>query len=200
VADLIGASPREIVFTSGATESDNLALKGVAWANRYRGDHIVTAVTEHRAVLDTARRLQREGFRVTYLPVDRHGQVSAAQVEEALTDRTILVSVMAANNEIGTLQPIGEIGKLCKKRGVLFHTDAVQAVGKVPVNVEEMGIDLLSLSGHKIYGPKGVGALYVRRKDPRVRLDPIIDGGGHERGMRSGTLAVPLIVGLGKAC
>jgi cysteine desulfurase len=200
IGALIGASAKEMVFTSGATESNNLAIKGVAAMYRKKGDHIITTVTEHKAVLDPCKRLERDGFKVTFLPVDKYGQVSAEQVAAALTDKTILVSIMSANNEIGTLQPITEIGKLCKQRGVLFHTDAVQAVGKVPVDVNSMGIDLLSLSGHKIYGPKGVGALYVRRKDPRVRLDPIIDGGGHERGMRSGTLAVPLIVGLGLAC
>jgi len=200
IGNLIGSGAKEIVFTSGATESNNLAIKGVASMYRKKGNHIVTVVTEHKAVLDPCKRLERDGFQVTFLPVDKYGRVSAEQVAAALTDKTILVSVMAASNEIGTLQPIGEIGRLCKQRGVLFHTDAVQAVGKVPVNVEEMGIDLLSLSGHKIYGPKGIGALYVRRKDPRVRLDAIIDGGGHERGMRSGTLPVPLIVGLGTAC
>ena len=165
-----------------------------------KGNHIITAVTEHKAILDTCKRLEKEGFQVTYLPVDRYGQVSAEQVRSAITDKTILVSIMAANNEIGSLQPIKAIGKVCKEKGILFHTDAVQAVGKVPINVEEMGIDLLSLSGHKMYAPKGIGALYVRKKDPRVRLEPVIDGGGHERGMRSGTLPVPLIVGLGKAC
>jgi len=200
VAELIGASPKEIVFTSGATESDNLALKGVAAMYRRKGNHLITAVTEHHAVLDPARRLEREGFRVTFLPVDRHGRVSVGQVTEALTDQTILVSIMAANNEIGTLQPVAEISKLCKDHGVLFHSDAVQAVGKVPVDVEAQGVDLLSLSGHKLYGPKGIGALYVRRREPHVRLEPLFDGGGHERGMRSGTLPVPLIVGLGKAC
>jgi cysteine desulfurase len=200
IADLIGASAKEMVFTSGATESNNLALKGVAAMYRKKGDHIITAVTEHKAVLDPCKRLERDGFKVTFLPVDKFGQVSAEQVAAALTDKTILVSIMAANNEIGTVNPVGQIGKLCKQKGILFHTDAVQAVGKIPVDVEQMGIDLLSLSGHKIYGPKGIGALYVRRKDPRVRLDPIIDGGGHERGMRSGTLPVPLIVGLGMAC
>jgi cysteine desulfurase len=200
VAELIGASPREIVFTSGATESDNLALKGVLHANRTRGDHLITALTEHHAVLDTARRLERDGFRVTFLPVDGDGLVTPEQVEEAITDRTVLVSLMAANNEIGTLHPIEQIGAVCKRRGVLFHTDAVQAVGKVPVDVERMGIDLLSLSAHKMYGPKGVGALYVRKQSPRVRLEPQIDGGGHERGLRSGTLNVPGIVGLGVAC
>src|SRR5262249_15581327 len=200
VAALIGASGKEIIFTSGATESNNLAIKGVAAMYRKKGNHLITVVTEHKAVIDPCKRLERDGFQVTFLPVDRHGQVSAEQVAQALTDKTILVSVMAANNEIGTLQPIRDIGKLCKQKGVLFHTDAVQAVGKVPVDVEDMGIDLLSLTAHKIYGPKGIGALYVRRRDPRVRLDPIIDGGGHERGMRSGTLPVPLIVGLGAAC
>ncbi|HXG11033.1 MAG TPA: IscS subfamily cysteine desulfurase [Gemmataceae bacterium] len=200
VAGLIGATAREIVFTSGATESDNLALKGVAAMYRSKGDHLVTVATEHKAVLDTCKRLERDGFRVTYLPVDRDGLVAPEQVAEAITDRTILVSVMAANNEIGVLQPIAAIGRICKERGVLFHSDAVQAVGKVPIDVEEMGLDLLSLSAHKMYGPKGVGALYVRRAGPRVRLEPILDGGGHERGMRSGTLPVPLIVGLGKAC
>jgi cysteine desulfurase len=200
VAALIGADAKEIIFTSGATESDNLALKGVARMYRKNGNHIVTAVTEHKAVIDPCKRLERDGFAVTFLPVDRYGLVSAEQVAAALTDKTILVSIMAANNEIGTLQPVAAIGKVCKQRGVLFHTDAVQAVGKVPVDVDQMGIDLLSLTAHKLYGPKGIGALYVRRNDPRVRLEPIIDGGGHERGMRSGTLAVPLIVGFGKAC
>jgi cysteine desulfurase len=200
VAALIGASAREIVFTSGATESNNLALKGAAAMYRRKGNHIVTCVTEHRAVLDPCRRLEGEGFRVTFLPVDVYGRVTADQVAAALTDQTILVSVMAANNEIGTLQPVRDIGRLCKERGVLFHTDAVQAVGKVPVDVEEIGADLLSLSAHKIYGPKGVGALYVRRRDPAVRIEPLFDGGGHERRMRSGTLPVPLIVGLGSAC
>jgi cysteine desulfurase len=200
VAGLIGASAREIVFTSGATESNNLALKGAAAMLRPRGDHLITVQTEHKAVLDPCRRLEREGFRVTFLPVDRHGQVSAEQVTEAIGERTILVSVMAANNEIGTLQPIREIGRLCKERGVLFHTDAAQAAGKLPLDVEELGIDLCSLSAHKMYGPKGVGALYVRRRAPHVRLEPLLDGGGHERGMRSGTLPVPLVVGFGTAC
>jgi cysteine desulfurase len=199
IATLIGAGAKEIIFTSGATESDNLALKGVAQMYKKKGNHIITQVTEHKAVLDTCKRLEKEGFQVTYLPVDRYGQVSGDQVREAITPKTILVTIMAANNEIGTLQPIKAIGKVCKEKGILFHTDAVQAVGKVPVNVEEMGIDLLSLSGHKMYAPKGIGALYVRKKDPRVRLEPQIDGGGHERGMRSGTLPVPSIVGLGVA-
>jgi cysteine desulfurase len=200
VAALIGAGPREIIFTSGATESDNLAIKGVAGMYRGRGDHVVTAATEHKAVLDPCRRLEREGFRVTVLPVDRFGRVTAEQVAEALTEKTILVSVMAANNEVGTLQPVREIGRLCKERGVLFHTDAVQAAGKVPLDVDDVGADLLSLSAHKMYGPKGVGALYVRSASPRVRLAPLFDGGGHERGMRSGTLPVPLVVGFGRAC
>lgn len=200
VATLIGASPREIVFTSGATEGDNLAIKGVAAAYRARGNHLVTVQTEHHAVLDPCRRLQREGFEVTFLPTDRHGRVTDDEVEQALTDRTILVSVMAANNEVGTLQPIAAIGAMCKRRGVLFHSDAAQAAGKVPLDVEAMGIDLLSLSGHKMYGPKGVGALYVRRRQPTVRIEPLFDGGGHERGLRSGTLNVPGIVGLGQAC
>jgi cysteine desulfurase len=200
VAALIGAAAREIVFTSGATESDNLALKGVAAMYRRQGNHLVTVRTEHKAVLDPCKRLEREGFAVTFLPVDRDGRVSAVQVADALTERTILVSVMAANNEIGTLQPIAAVGRLCKERGVLFHTDAAQAAGKIPLDVEALGVDLLSLSAHKMYGPKGVGALYVRRQGPHVRLEPLFDGGGHERGMRSGTLPVPLVVGFGKAC
>ena len=200
IADLINASGKEIIFTSGATESNNLAIKGVAAMYKKKGNHIITQATEHKAVLDTVKRLERDGCQVTVLPVDKFGRVSPEQVREAITEKTILVSIMFANNEIGTLQPIGAIGKLCKEIGVLFHTDAVQAVGKVPVDVEAMGIDLLSLTAHKLYGPKGSGALYVRKKDPRVRLEPQIDGGGHERGMRSGTLAVPGIVGLGTAC
>jgi cysteine desulfurase len=200
IANLIGAGAKEMIFTSGATESDNLALKGVAQMYKKKGNHVITQVTEHKAILDTCKRLEKEGFQVTYLSVDRYGQVSADQVRAAMTDKTILVTIMAANNEIGTLQPIKSIGKLCKEKGILFHTDAVQAVGHVPIDVNEMGIDLLSLTAHKIHGPKGIGALYVRKKDPRVRLEPQIDGGGHERGMRSGTLAVPMIVGFGKAC
>jgi cysteine desulfurase len=200
VADLIGAEARAVVFTSGATESNNLALKGVAAAYRKKGDHLISVATEHNAVLDPLRRLERDGFRLTILPVDRFGRVTAEQVEAAITERTVLVSVMAANNEIGTLQPVREIGRVCKQRGVLFHTDAAQAAGKIPLDVEEMGIDLLSLSAHKMYGPKGVGALYVRRREPHVRLEPQMDGGGHERGLRSGTLPVPLIVGFGAAC
>jgi len=200
VAVLIGANPKEIIFTSGATESDNLAIKGVAAMYRQKGEHIIAVATEHRAVLDSCRRLEREGFGVTFLPVDKYGRISAEQVADAIQDKTILVSVMAANNEIGTLQPIKEIGKVCKERGVFFHSDAVQAVGKVPVDVEDLGVDLLSLTAHKIYGPKGVGALYVRSRNPRVRPEPLLDGGGHERGLRSGTLPVPLVVGFGRSC
>jgi cysteine desulfurase len=200
VATLVGAHPREIVFTSGATESNNLALKGAAAMYRARGRHVITAATEHHAVLDPLRRLEQDGFRVTVLPVDACGQVSAEQVAGAITDQTILVSVMAANNEVGTLHPVAEIGRLCKERGVLLHTDAAQAAGKVPLDVEAMGIDLMSLSAHKMYGPKGVGALFVRRREPRVRVEPLFDGGGHERGLRSGTLPVPLVVGFGRAC
>jgi cysteine desulfurase len=200
VAKLIGASGKEIIFTSGATESDNLAIKGVASMYRKKGDHIITQITEHKAVIDPCKRLEREGFKVTYLGVDKYGRVDPQHIADAMTDKTILVSIMTANNEIGTVQPIAAIGKLCKSKGVLFHTDAVQGVGKIPMDVQAMGIDLLSLSGHKMYGPKGIGALYVRKKDPRVRLDAIIDGGGHERGMRSGTLPVQQIVGLGVAC
>jgi len=200
IADLIGASAKEIVFTSGATESNNLALKGVAGMYRRQGNHIITARTEHRAVLDPCRRLEREGFQVTYLPVDSFGRVNVEQVADAITAQTILVSIMSANNEIGTLQPVAQIGKLCKERGVLFHTDAVQAIGKVRFSVEETQADLVSLTAHKLYGPKGIGALHVRRREPHVRLEPLMDGGGHERGMRSGTLPVPLIVGFGRAC
>jgi cysteine desulfurase len=200
IAALIGANAKEIIFTSGATESNNIALKGAAAMYKKKGNHIITQATEHKAVLDPCKRLERDGFQITILPVDRYGRVSGDQVREAMTDKTILVSIMASNNEIGTLQPVKDIGKLCKEKGVLFHTDAVQSVGKVPIDVEAMGIDLLSMTGHKLYGPKGCGALYVRKKDPRVRLEPIIDGGGHERGMRSGTLPVPLIVGVGEAC
>jgi cysteine desulfurase len=201
VAALIGARPTEIVFTSGATESDNLAVAGVVDFHRDRGDHVITVVTEHRAVLDTCRALERRGTaRVTYVPVDRHGVVDPDRVRDAITDRTVLLSVMAANNEIGTLHPIEAIGRIAKERGILFHCDAAQAVGKIPVNVDAWGVDLLSLSAHKVYGPKGVGALYVRGRNPRVRLSPLSHGGGQERGMRSGTLNVPGIVGLGAAC
>jgi len=200
IATLIHADPKEVIFTSGATESDNLALKGVMEMYREKGNHIVTSVTEHRAILDTAKRLEKQGMQVTYLPVDKDGLVNPDEISKAITDKTILLSIMMANNEIGTVNPIAEIGQIAKSRGVLFHCDATQGVGKIPVDVEAMGIDLMSFSAHKIYGPKGVGALYVRRKNPRVRLAPIMDGGGHERGMRSGTLPVPLIVGFGKAC
>jgi cysteine desulfurase len=200
IAALIGASSKEIIFTSGATESNNLAIKGVAGMYRKKGNHIITCVTEHKAVLDPCKRLERDGFQITYLPVDSTGLVDPAELQAAITDKTILVSLMMANNEIGTIHQTTEFGAICKNKGVLFHTDAVQAVGKIPVDVEKMGIDILSLTAHKLYGPKGIGALYVRRKDPRVRLEAILDGGGHERGMRSGTLAVPGIVGLGKAC
>jgi cysteine desulfurase len=200
IASLIGATAKEIVFTSGATESNNLALKGVAEMYAEKGNHIITAATEHKAILDTCKRLEKHGVRVTYLPVQTNGLVDMEQLQAAITDKTILISLMYANNEIGVLQPIAEIGKLAKSKGVLLHTDATQAVGKVPVNVIKDNIDLLSLSGHKMYGPKGVGALYVRRKGPRVQLTAQMDGGGHERGMRSGTLNVPGIVGLGEAC
>lgn len=199
IAHLIGAHEKEIIFTSGATESDNLALTGVAEMYREKGNHIITTPIEHKAILDTCHFLEKKGFEVTYLPVDKYGQVSAEVVRQAITPKTILVSIMAANNEIGTVNPLAEIGKVCKEKGVLFHTDAVQALGKVPVNVDAMGIDILSLTAHKIYGPKGIGALYVRRKNPRVRLSALIHGGGHERGMRSGTLNVTGIVGFGKA-
>ena len=201
IAQLIGADkPKEIVFTSGATESDNLALKGVANFYRKKGNHIITSQIEHKAVLDTCKRLEKEGFEITYLPVDSDGLVTAESVERAMTDRTILVSVMLANNEIGTIQPIREIGAITKKRGVLLHTDAVQGIGKTPFNVKDFNVDLASLTAHKIYGPKGIGALYVRRSRPRVRITAEVDGGGHEFGMRSGTLNVPSIVGFGKAC
>ena len=200
IAKLIGATAKEIIFTSGATESNNLAIKGIAEMYRERGNHIITQVTEHKAVLDTCKRLEKYGYRVTYLPVRADGIIDIEDLKRAMDEKTILVSIMAANNEIGVLQPIREIGKICHEKGVLFHTDAVQAVGKVPVNVLADNIDVLSLSAHKIYGPKGVGALYVRRRNPRVQIAAQIDGGGHERGMRSGTLNVPGIVGLGKAC
>jgi len=200
IADLIGATPKEIVFTSGATESNNLALKGVAEMYAEKGNHIITAATEHKAVLDTCKRLEKHGIRVTYLPVQSNGLIDLEMLKEAITDKTILVSIMYANNEIGVLQNMAEIGKLAKSKGVLVHSDATQAVGKVAVNVIKDNIDLMSMSGHKIYGPKGVGALYVRRKSPRVQITAQMEGGGHERGMRSGTLNVPGIVGLGEAC
>jgi cysteine desulfurase len=200
IADLIGASPREIIFTSGATESDNLAIKGVAEMYAEKGNHIITAATEHKAVLDTCKKLEKLGYRVTYLPVKGDGLVDLDMLREAITDKTILVTIMYANNEIGVIQPVAEIGKICREKGVLFHTDGVQAIGKVPVDVNKDNIDLMSITAHKLYGPKGVGALYVRRKAPRVQLTAQMDGGGHERGMRSGTLNVPGIVGLGEAC
>ena len=200
IAKLIGATTKEIIFTSGATESDNLAIKGVAEMYKEKGNHIITAVTEHKAVLDTCKRLEKNGYRVTYLPVQKDGLVDLDELKRAIDDKTILVTIMAANNEIGVVQPLAEIGKICRERGVLFHSDGVQAIGKIPVDVNKQNIDLLSITGHKLYGPKGVGALYVRRKNPRVQISAIIDGGGHERGMRSGTLNVPGIVGLGKAC
>ena len=201
IARLIHADPKELVFTSGATESDNLALRGVVEMYREKGDHMITNSTEHRAVLDTAKALEsKRGVKVTYLHVDKSGLVSPDDVRNAITDKTILISIMLANNEIGSINPIREIGKIAKEKGILFHCDATQGVGKIPVDVQEMGIDLMSFTAHKMYGPKGVGALYVRKKAPRVRIAPMIDGGGHERGMRSGTLPVPLVVGFGKAC
>ncbi len=199
VAKTIHADAKEIIFTSGATESDNLALFGAAAAGRARGTEIVIGATEHPAVLDVARELEARGGSVIRLPVDAHGRVDPDDLRRSLTDRTLLVSLMTANNEVGTLHPVAELGAICKERGVLFHTDAAQAVGRIPIDVQAMGIDLLSISGHKIYGPKGVGALYVRRKDPRVILEPMQHGGGHERGLRPGTLNVPAIVGLGVA-
>lgn len=200
VAQLINATPKEIVITSGATESDNLAIKGVAAMYREKGNHIITQVTEHKAVLDTCKRLEKEGYEVTYLPVEKDGRINLDDLRRAITPKTILISIMYANNEIGVIQPVAEIGRIAKEKGIFFHVDGVQAIGKIPVDVQKDGIDLLSISAHKLYGPKGVGALYVRRKNPRVQLTAIIDGGGHERGMRSGTLNVPGIVGLGKAC
>ncbi len=199
IARLINATPKEIVFTSGATESDNLAIKGAAEMYREKGNHIITQVTEHKAVLDTCKRLEKYGYEVTYLPVQKDGRVDLEELRRAITPKTILISIMYANNEIGVIQPIAEIGKIAKEKGVLFHVDGVQAVGKVPVDVMKDNIDMLSISAHKMYGPKGVGALYVRRRNPRVQLSAVIDGGGHERGMRSGTLNVPGIVGFGKA-
>lgn len=198
VADLIGADEKEVIFTSGATESNNLALKGVAEFYKDKKSHIITVVTEHKCVLDSCRHLEQEGFDVTYLPVNEKGIIDLNQLETAITDKTVIISVMAVNNEIGVIQPLAEIGAICRKHGVFFHTDAAQAFGKIPLDVEAMNIDLMSISGHKIYGPKGIGALYVRRR-PRVRIKPLITGGGQERGMRSGTLPTPLVVGLGEA-
>src|SRR5215468_4613079 len=200
IAALIGArDPKELVFTSGGTEAINLALKGVAEMYKEKGTHIVATVIEQRASMDTFKRLERQGFSVTYVPVQPDGLIDVEEIRRAITDKTILISVMFANNEIGTIQDIPAIGRIAKEKGIIFHTDATQAVGKIPVDVETMGIDLLSCTAHLLYGPKGVGALYVRRKGPRVRIAPMMDGGGHERGMRSGTLPVPLIVGFGKA-
>lgn len=201
VAKLINTSAKEIIFTSGATESNNLAIKGVAKFYNKDGkkNHIITAVTEHKCVLDSCRHLEQEGYEVTYLPVQQNGLIDLAELEAAITDRTVIISIMAVNNEIGVIQPLKEIGAIARKHNVFFHTDAAQAFGKIPLDVEELNIDLMSISGHKIYAPKGIGALYVRRKNPRVRLDAIINGGGQERGMRSGTLPTPLVVGLGEA-
>ncbi len=201
IAALIGAKSKEIIFTSGATESDNLAIKGVVEFYKDKGNHIISCVTEHKAVLDSCRALERAGrATVTYLPVDKYGMVDPDAVRRAITDKTVLITIMWANNEIGTIHPIAEIGRIAKEKGIIFHCDAVQAIGKVPVDFEKAGVDLASITAHKIYGPKGIGAIYVRSKGPRVRLTPQMDGGGHERGMRSGTLNVPGIVGLGAAC
>jgi len=200
VARLINASAKEIIFTSGATEANNLAIKGVADAYREKGNHIITQATEHKAVLDTCKRLENAGFNVTYLPVSRDGRIRLDELTRVITPKTILISIMYANNEIGVVQPIAEIGRIAKDKKILFHVDAVQAIGKIPVDVQAAGIDLLAITAHKLYGPKGAGALYVRRRDPRVQFAAQLDGGGHERGMRSGTLNVPGIVGLGKAC
>lgn len=201
VASLIHAKPEEIIFTSGATESDNLALKGIAWAYRDKGSHIITTPTEHKAVLDTCKALEKQGFEITYVPVDSTGLVDPDAIRHAITPQTILISVMQVNSEIGTIAPLAEIGAIAREHGVLFHSDAVQGVGKIACQVDELQVDLMSISAHKIYGPKGIGALYVRKTRPqRIRLQPLIDGGGHERGLRSGTLNVPGIVGFGQAC
>jgi cysteine desulfurase len=199
IAHIINANPKEIIFTSGATESNNLAIKGVARFYKDKKNHIITCVTEHKCVLDTCRHLEQEGFEVTYLPVQQNGLIDLDKLKETITAKTALVSIMTVNNEIGVIQPVKEIGKMCRERGVFFHTDCAQAVGKIPLDVEAMNVDLMSISGHKIYGPMGIGALYVRRK-PRVRLVPLLNGGGQERGMRSGTLPLPLCVGIGAAC
>jgi cysteine desulfurase len=201
IAGLIHAQSKEIIFTSGATEADNMAIKGVIEFYKEKGNHIITCVTEHKAILDSCRALERSGkATITYLPVDKYGMVDPETVRKAITDKTVLITLMYANNEVGTIHPIAEIGKIAKEKGIVFHSDATQAVGKIPVDVEKDGIDLMSMSGHKIYGPKGIGAIYVRSKGPRVRLTPQMDGGGHERGMRSGTLNVTGIIGLGQAC
>ena len=200
IAQLINASPDEIVLTSGTTESDNMALKGIVENYRDRGNHIITQVTEHKAVLDSAKYLQSQGCKVTYLPVDRTGRISINDLKKAITDETILISIMFANNEVGTIQPIKEIGEIAKEQNIVFHCDAAQATGKVKIDVKELGVDILGFSAHKMYGPKGIGALYVRRRSPQVRLAALIHGGGHERGMRSGTLNVPLIAGFGECC
>jgi cysteine desulfurase len=199
VAHIIGANEKEIIFTSGATESNNLAIKGAARFYRDKKRHIITCVTEHKCVLDSCRHLELEGFQVTYLPVQKNGLIDLDQLRGVITGDTVVVSIMAVNNEIGVIQPLADIGRICREKKVFFHTDAAQAVGKIPLDVEAMQIDLMSISGHKIYGPKGIGALYVRRR-PRVRLEAMISGGGQERGMRSGTLPTPLCVGLGEAC
>ncbi len=200
VANLIGAFPEDIIFTSGATESDNMAIKGVAYSYSHKGNHIVTCKTEHKAVLDTCKALEKDGFEVTYLPVDKYGMVDPDDVSQAIKNDTILITIMYINSEIGTKHPVPEIGRIAQERGILFHCDAVQAVGKIPCSVDELCLDMMSISGHKIYGPKGVGALYIRKRRPRIRLKPLIDGGGHEKNLRSGTLNVSGIVGLGAAC
>lgn len=199
IGKLIGANPKEIVFTSGATESINIAIKGAYEMYGEKGNHVITCVTEHKATLDSAKYIEKHGAKVTYLPVNSLGQIDLEELKKAITPQTILVSLMHANNEMGTIHPIAEIGKITKEKGILLHVDAAQTAGKIPINVEQMNIDILSISGHKLYGPKGIGALYVRRSNPRVRLAPVVHGGGHERGLRSGTLNVPAIVGLGKA-
>ena len=200
VADLINCAPEELIFTSGATESDNLAIKGVAFANKHKGNHIITSAAEHHAVLDTCAVLENEGFKVSYLPVDKYGMVHPQQVEDCITSQTILISLIYANNEVGTINPLSEIGKIARKYGVLFHSDAVQAVGKIDSDVNQLGLDLMSLTAHKMYGPKGIGALYIRARKPEIQLTPMIHGGGQENHIRPGTLNVPGIVGLGEAC